>query len=170
MRGMRPLIFPERAVGDITYIDIREAVLRREFFLEYQPKVNLRTGRIESVEALVRWQHSSRGRIAPDAFLPLIERTTLIGRLTDLVLSEAVAQCAAFRDQGLPVGVAVNVAPSAVTEELGGHIDRALRAHHIDAGRLTLEITQTDVFGELAKATEILQAIGDNGVGLALDD
>jgi EAL domain-containing protein (putative c-di-GMP-specific phosphodiesterase class I) len=170
MRATRPLIFPESAVGDITYIDIREAVLRREFFLEYQPKVNLQTGRVESVEALIRWQHSSRGRIAPDAFLPLIERTTLMGRLTGLVLDQALAQCAAFNDQGLPIGVAVNISPSAVTRELAGQVKTALQAHDVDADRLTLEITQTDVFADVAQATEILEAIHRTGVRLSLDD
>jgi diguanylate cyclase len=170
MRGMRPLIFPESAVGDITYIDVREAVLRREFFLEYQPKVNLRTGRIDSVEALIRWQHSSRGRVAPDAFLPLIERTTLMGRLTGLVLDQALAQCAAFNDQGFPIGVAVNIFPSAVTTDLVGQVDRALHTHGVDAGLLTLEIAQTDVFADASQATEILEAIHRTGVRLALDD
>jgi EAL domain-containing protein (putative c-di-GMP-specific phosphodiesterase class I) len=170
MRATRQLIFPESAVGDITYIDMREAVLRREFFLEYQPKVDLRTGRIESVEALIRWQHSSRGRIAPDAFLPLIQRTTLMGRLNGLVLGQALAQCAAFHVQGLPIGVAVNVSASAVTEELAGQIDDALQVHDVDAGRLTLEITQTDEFVDLARATAILDGIHGTGVRLALDD
>jgi EAL domain-containing protein (putative c-di-GMP-specific phosphodiesterase class I) len=170
MRTERPLIFPESAVGDITYIDIREAVLRREFFLEYQPKVNLRTGRVESVEALLRWQHSSRGRIPPDAFLPLIERTTLMGRLTRLVVDQALAQCSAFHELGLQVGVAVNVSPSAVTEGLAGQIESALQDNGLSSSWLTLEITRTDEFADLARATAILDTIHNTGVRLALDD
>lgn len=170
MGRVRELIFPTNAVADITYIDIREAVLRREFFLEYQPKVSLRTGAIVSVEALIRWQHSSRGRLSPDEFLPLIERTTLIGRLTEFVLDQSIAQCAAFHRQGVQVGVSVNVSPSAVTDNLAEQIARTLRAHSIPAEYLTLEITNTDEFVDISRAAALLEAIHGTGVRLAIDD
>lgn len=169
-RATRPLIFPESAVGDITYIDIREAVLHREFFLEYQPKVNLRTGRIETVEALLRWQHSSRGRITPDRFFQLVERTTLIGSLTGQVLDQSLAECSDFHRKSVHVAVAVNVSPSAVTEELPGQIDGALHEHDVEPRWLTLEITNTGDFDDVGRATAILDAIHRMGVRLAIDD
>lgn len=172
MRGsMHPLYVHDAACPDfIAYLDIRTAIARHEFFLEYQPKVSLASGAIEGVEALVRWNHRKLGRLQPDVFIPRLERMQLINTLTSNVLDEAVARCAAFHQRGFPVGVAVNVSPAAVGELFPGRVDAALKLHDLDPGWLTLEITQSLPFENLSRAASILNAIHARGVHISLDD
>ena len=154
----------------MTYLDIRRAIVKREFFVEYQPKVDLVTGAIEGLEALVRWDHKRLGRLAPDVFIPRLERTDLIHSLTTTVLDEALRTCAALHRRGSPVGVAVNVAPAAVTESLPKLVDAALQRNRLDHTWLTLEITQSMPFDNLSKAHSILNAVRGRGVHVSLDD
>ncbi|MGN2393409.1 EAL domain-containing protein, partial [Pelomicrobium sp. G1] len=88
----------------------RRALDRQELALHYQPKIELRSGRVLGVEALVRWQHPERGLISPATFIPLAEETWLIGPISEWVLARACAQCRAWLDQGLPpLRMAVNL-------------------------------------------------------------
>ena len=172
MRGsMHPLNVHDAACPDfIAYLDIRRAIIRRDFFLEYQPKVSLGSGLIEGVEALVRWNHRKLGRLAPDVFIPRLERTELIHSLTWSVLDEAVARCAALQNQGFLLGVAVNVSPAAVTEVLPRRVDEVLRRYDLAPGWLTLEMTQSLPFENVGRAHSILNAIHARGVHISLDD
>jgi len=170
-RSMRPINVPDAACPDfIAYLDIRRAILRHDFFLEYQPKVSLGSGLIEGVEALVRWNHRKLGRLAPDVFIPRLERTELIHSLTWSVLDEAVKRCAALHDQGFLLGVAANVSPAAVTEALPRRVEAVLRRYRLDPGWLTLEMTQSMPFENLSRAHSILNAIHARGVHISLDD
>lgn len=154
----------------MSYLDIRRAIVKREFFVEYQPKVSLVSGAIEGLEALVRWGHRRLGRLSPDVFIPRLERTDLIHSLTTSVLEEAAATCAALHRSGSPVGIAVNVAPAAVTESLPKYVDAALHRTRLDHTWLTLEITQSMPFDNLSKAHSILNAVRGRGVHISLDD
>jgi diguanylate cyclase len=170
-RSLRQLNVPDAACPDfIAYLDIRRAILRHDFFLEYQPKVSLGSGLIEGVEALVRWNHRKLGRLPPDVFIPRLERTQLIHSLTWSVLDEAVARCATLHDQGFLLGVAVNVSPAAVTELLPRRVDAVLRRYRLDPSWLTLEMTQSLPFENLSRAHSILNAIHARGVHISLDD
>lgn len=172
MRGsMFPLYVQDAACPDfIAYLDIRSAIARHEFFLEYQPKVSLASGAIEGVEALVRWNHRKLGRLQPDVFIPRLERMQLIHSLTSSVLEDAVARCAALHQQGFAIGIAVNVSPAAVGELLPGRVDAALKLHRLEPRWLTLEITQSLPFENLSRAASILNAIRARGVHISLDD
>ena len=170
-RSMLAITVSDAACPDfIAYLDIRRAIIRREFFLEYQPKVSLGSGLIEGVEALVRWNHRKLGRLPPSVFIPRLERTELIHSLTWAVLEEAVRRCAALHEQGFLLGVAVNVSPPAVTEQLPRRVDTVLERYRLDPGWLTLEMTQSLPFENLARAHSVLNAIHARGVHLSLDD
>lgn len=92
--------------------ELRAAIDEGQPVLHYQPQLDLRSGEIPAVEALVRWQHPRLGLLPPLKFLPLVEEAGLMPRLTSWVLEEALSQCAAWRASGRNVGVAVNVSPT----------------------------------------------------------
>lgn len=170
-RKTRPILLHDAACPDfIAYLDLRQAIVHHEFFLEYQPKVSLGSGLVEGVEALVRWKHRKLGRIEPDMFIPRLERSQLIQNLTWSVLDEAVERCAAFHSQGFLLGVAVNVSPAAVTEALPVRVDAALKQHSLNPHWLTLEVTQSMPFENIGRAHAVLNAIRARGVHLSLDD
>jgi EAL domain-containing protein (putative c-di-GMP-specific phosphodiesterase class I)/CHASE2 domain-containing sensor protein len=137
----------------------------------YQPKLDLASGRIVAVEALVRWQHEERGLIAPDAFLPLIEEHGRGRDLTRHVLRDALADALAWRDSGLDLGVAVNVGASllgdaAFMAELRGTV----RAGRLPPERLTIEVTETAAMADPEAAIAALEAWRALGAGVSIDD
>lgn len=153
-----------------TSVAIRGAILRRELYLEFQPKVNLSSGLIEGVEALVRWNHPQMGRLGPDAFLHDLERTSMMSSLTDYVLEEALSQCAAFHAGGVLIGVAVNVSPTTITRDLADRIYRSLERHHVQPQWLTIEVTQTTGFEDIGNAAAVMSALRAGGIHVSLDD
>ncbi len=96
--------------------DLRQALAEGALTLHYQPKLDLRTGRVTGVEALARWPHPARGFVPPDQFIPLAEGMGLIGALTDWVLETAIAQCRTWRDAGRPLDVAVNISAATLRD------------------------------------------------------
>ena len=123
------------------------------------------------VEALVRWQHPTRGLLAPDAFIPLAERTGAVADLTRWVVDHALAQCAAWRDRGIDVPVAVNLAAANIVDvTLPDAIGELLERYGIPAERLECEISEHTVMGDPVRATAVLAGLRELGVGLSLDD
>ncbi len=150
----------------------RRALRAGELRLFYQPKVNLRLGRVVGVEALVRWQCPGRGLLGPGEFLPLIEGHELILALGDWVLEQALTQMEAWLDQGIEMPVSINVAARQL-EQPGfiGWLKGRLQGHPRVAPRLLeLEVLETSALNELQRISEILHACRDLGVGFALDD
>jgi diguanylate cyclase (GGDEF)-like protein len=151
--------------------DLRRALHHDELVLHYQPKISLSTGDVVGAEALVRWQHPERGLLFPDAFIPLAEHTGLIGPLTSQVLSAALAQARAWADAGRPLTVSVNLsARSLLDDGLPGEVAGLLAAHGVPAGLLELEVTETAIMTEPARAQRLLEQLAALGVGLSLDD
>jgi len=152
--------------------DLRQAIDRDELFLLYQPLVDLTSGRLTGVEALVRWRHPRRGVVMPDQFIPLAEETGLIIGLGTWVLEEACRQGQQWLEDGLPpLHVAVNI--SAEQFQKGGlpaQILEILIATGLPADRLTLEMTESVVMKEAEATMEIMGEIDGLGVRLALDD
>jgi diguanylate cyclase (GGDEF)-like protein/PAS domain S-box-containing protein len=142
--------------------------------LDYQPIVELDTGRTVSVEALVRWNHPTRGRVAPGDFIPLAEDTGLIVPLGRWVLAEACRQLAAWRDQHdnlRDLSVSVNLSAA----QLGGpslvdDVHHALLATGLDPSALVLEITETALVRDMPLAERVLRELKDLGVRVAIDD
>jgi diguanylate cyclase (GGDEF)-like protein len=152
--------------------DLRRAVAAGEFHLEYQPVVDLATGDLTGVEALVRWNHPERGPVSPGDFIPVAERTGLIVALGRWVLDEACRQVRAWDDLGLDhLHVAVNLSPIQFGDAgLVDDLRSSLRRHGVDPGRLVLEITESVFIDNATEAVATMRAIGDLGVALALDD
>ena len=152
--------------------DLRYALGRNEFLLHYQPKVNLRTGRITGMEALLRWQHPERGMVFPGSFIPIAEECGLIVPIGQWVLLEACTQSRAWSDAGLgTVPVAVNVSAA---EFLAKDFLSGVRAVLIDSGvepqNLELELTESVLMEDAESAVVTLLALKGMGVSLAIDD
>jgi diguanylate cyclase (GGDEF)-like protein len=154
-----------------TIEQLRSAIHRKELVLHYQPKVELATGTVPGVEALVRWQHPVRGLLTPDRFLPLAEHTGLMRMLTAHVLEEALTQLRRWRDSGWPLGVAVNVSTSNLLDaELPGQVGALLDQHGIAPQLLTLEVTESTIMADPVRAKQVVQALHEQGVKVSVDD
>jgi diguanylate cyclase (GGDEF)-like protein len=152
-------------------MDLREALEKGEFFLVYQPTLDLSDMSPNGVEALVRWKHPVRGVVQPDDFIPLLEETGLIVDVGRWVLQEACAQGAAWRAAGFEVGMAVNVSGRQLdTDELIGDIERALTDSGLRPEALTIEITETTLMRNVEETARRLVAVKELGVRIAIDD
>jgi diguanylate cyclase (GGDEF)-like protein len=151
---------------------LRHALEREQFTLHYQPKVDMASGQITGVEALLRWTHPDLGVLPPIQFIPLAEETGLIVPIGRWVLKEACAQNMAWRRRGLrPVSMAVNLSPRQFADErLLGDIDDALAASGMSPVLLQLEVTESMVMRNVSRAVRVLDAIQGRGIRLAIDD
>ena len=151
--------------------ELRRAIDDGTLFVAYQPKASLEDGRILGAEALLRWHHRDLGFVAPDEFIPLAERTGLIVPLTSYVLDRALRQCAAWKREGLDVGVAVNISVrNLLDSDLPDEIGALLVRHGVEPRRLTLEITESSVMADPARAIDVLERLSRIGIRLSVDD
>jgi diguanylate cyclase (GGDEF)-like protein len=151
--------------------DLRRAVDEGELVLYYQPQIDLRTGALASVEALVRWMHPKRGLVGPDEFIPLAERTGLIKRLTRTVLTEAIRQARAWELAGLRVPVAVNLSMRNIHDpQLPQTIAQLLQRWDARPELLRLEMTETVLAADPDRALQTMDSLRAMGVHIALDD
>ena len=153
-------------------VDLRRAVDRDELVLHFQPQVDIETGRIASVEALVRWDRGHRGVIPPGHFIALAEETGEIVRIGQWVLDHACREAAALNARhGGHLVVAVNVSGREFRKgDLVERVAGALRAHRLPAHLLEVEVTESSVIHDLTGAVATLQELRDLGVRLAIDD
>jgi diguanylate cyclase (GGDEF)-like protein len=151
---------------------LRHALERNQFALHYQPKVDMASGQITGVEALLRWTHPELGVLPPMQFIPLAEETGLIVPIGRWVLKEACAQNMAWQRRGLrPVSMAVNLSPRQFADaQLLQDIDEALAASGMSAVLLQLEVTESMVMRNVSRAVKVLDAIQSRGIRLAIDD
>jgi diguanylate cyclase (GGDEF)-like protein/PAS domain S-box-containing protein len=151
---------------------LRSALEDAQFRLVYQPKVDLHTGRVFGVEALVRWEHPEQGVIGPDRFIPLAEESGMIVALGDWVLRSACAQNRAWQDAGLaPLRISVNVSPRQFEDpQLVERVQRALADHGLAPEWLELEVTEGVIMRDLQQALAKMAAVKAMGVSLSIDD
>ena len=149
--------------------ELRAAIDEGHFVLHYQPQLNLRTGEIVAVEALLRWAHPRQGLLPPIKFLPLAEEAGLMHAITDWVLEEATAQCAAWRVAGRSLAVAVNVPPS-ILQAPGfvATVRSQLERHDLPAEGLILEITENSVISDTAR--RVIHELRNLGLVVSIDD
>lgn len=152
--------------------DLRHAIERDELELHYQPKVGIRTARVDGLEALVRWHHPERGSVPPGVFVPVAERCGLIGAIGAWVLDEAVRQTALWhRDGRSELQVAVNVSADQFAEPgFVADVERTLGAHGLPARRLELEVTESVGMMDVSIVVDRLERLRASGVSIALDD
>ncbi len=151
---------------------IQEAMERREFLLHYQPKVNMRTGKVMGAEALIRWQHPERGLVLPGAFVPIIEEHVISIELGEWIIDTALAQMAAWQRAGLTVAVSVNVGALQLQQhDFAARLATLLHAHpDVELGRLEIEILETSALKDIVHVCGVLQDCHALGVPIALDD
>jgi EAL domain-containing protein (putative c-di-GMP-specific phosphodiesterase class I) len=171
-RFYTPLMHADARMRLMLGADLRQALIRDEFHLVFQPSVELRSGRIVAVEALVRWRHPERGELMPDEFIPLAESLGLIRRLDAWIMRAVCNQIRLWDEAKLPpIRVAVNA--SAATFGHPGFIDsvkQALQASQISPKRLLFEITESAIL-RLGEATEqTMHTLHALGIGIAIDD
>jgi diguanylate cyclase (GGDEF)-like protein/PAS domain S-box-containing protein len=152
--------------------DLRHALIRGEFFLVYQPKINLVTGTITGFEALIRWRHPTRGILYPNAFIPIAEECGLIIPIGEWVLHEACTQARQWLAEDLKIKtIAVNI--SAVEFRSVPFFDgvcRILRTTELDPNYLEIELTETAVMRDFEETSVILHALSAMGVRITVDD
>ena len=150
---------------------LKTAIAERSLSLHYQPQVDLRNGRLEGAEALLRWQDAVLGRIGPDRFIPVAEATGMILSLSDWVLDTACAQIATWQRGGTPLRLAVNVSAHQLQQgQLADKVRSALTRHGASASLLELEITETVVMTQPQRAKEQLSTLVALGCSVSLDD
>jgi diguanylate cyclase (GGDEF)-like protein len=155
-----------RIVGDFPRA-LRDGELR----LWVQPKLDLKTNEIYGAEALVRWQHPELGLLFPDAFIPAVEQAGSIAHLTRWVLREAIARCAAWRNQGVMLGIAVNISVDDLTDEyLPYFLLEHVQKHQLAPHTLTLEVTESAIMHNVQKSLAVVNCIHELGFRLAIDD
>jgi diguanylate cyclase (GGDEF)-like protein len=151
--------------------ELRAAIGSGQLRIHYQPMFDCAAGRVQRVEALVRWQHPTLGLLPPDRFIPLAEQTGAIAGLTLWVLEESLRQCRAWRDEGMVLGISVNVSMHTVQDrQFPDLVSAMLRQFGLSAEVLTLEITERSLMTEPERVIGVLGALAALGVRIAMDD
>ncbi|QGZ64735.1 putative bifunctional diguanylate cyclase/phosphodiesterase [Paraburkholderia acidisoli] len=151
--------------------ELRQAVEHDQLTLYYQPKVDLSTHRVKYVEALVRWEHPTRGFVAPDQFIPFAEQTGYIKTITRWVADKAIEQCAAWRAQGIDLEVSVNVsARELIHSSLPEMFMSLLEKHGVPPAWIWIEITESAIMDDPNHAIETLDRLHALGIRLSIDD
>lgn len=150
---------------------LRTALAEGQLVLHFQPKVDLRLGTVAGVEALVRWQHPTKGLLYPDAFLPLAEHAGLMRPLTEYVLGLALEQCRRWRADGRELSVAVNISASNLLDvDFPAQVQRLLTRSGLPGHALVLELTESTLMAEHGAGMAMLRALHELGVQLSIDD
>ncbi len=151
--------------------ELRHAVEHDELRLYYQPKIELKTGRVAGAEVLLRWQHPTRGLLYPVDFIPFAEQTGFIRRLTRWTLDHAIAQGARWRNSGSALALAVNISADDIGDvRLDSRIASLLTRHQLPPQLLTVELTESGFIEDPTRALRMLDAISALGVSLSIDD
>lgn len=151
--------------------DLRHAARNGELTLQYQPKLDIRNGRVRQAEALLRWQHPQFGSVSPAEFIVLAERTGSIQILTRWVIEEAMRQVAEWARRGLHVQVSVNIsADDLLSEDLAERVSNLLKLYRVPAEQLVFEITESAVMREPEHALKVLNRLRECGISLSVDD
>ncbi|HLJ32191.1 MAG TPA: EAL domain-containing protein, partial [Ktedonobacteraceae bacterium] len=151
--------------------DLHHAIAASEFLLYYQPKVEMKTGLVQGVEALIRWQHPTRGLIPPDTFIPLAEQTGLITTLTHWVMEAALRQCAEWLQVNIALEVAINLSMWDLRDSsLVDTICQLLKHYHVPANHLCIELTESSAMDNPDHTIAVLKQIASVGVRSSIDD
>jgi len=151
--------------------DLASAIRTGEFGLRYQPKLDIRSGEVIQVEALLRWNSITFGGVAPDEFIPLAEECGHIHAITQWVLAAAIEQCAKWHARGLHIGISINLSALDLTRDsLVEFISQSLERHGLPTSALTLEVTETALVENLSQAVRVLRALRETGITISLDD
>jgi diguanylate cyclase (GGDEF)-like protein/PAS domain S-box-containing protein len=151
--------------------ELRKAIRSNQLKLYFQPKVRLEDRRCYGFEALLRWNHPKMGLVSPGEFIPIVERTNLIHPMTNWVLEQSIRQCRQWHDQGLNVSVAVNLsARNLMDDSMPRQVEKLLQRYQLPAAALELEITESSIMSDPARAMKVLDWLHELGVVTSIDD
>ena len=151
--------------------DLRESLAHNHLVLFYQPTVDMATRRLYGMEALLRWPHPRHGFIPPDQFIPLAEQTSIMGPLTYWVLERGLRQCRDWNMEGQPLHVAINLSTRTLQDQqLPQAVEGLLRQYGLAPLQLTLEITESALMADPARALEMLTYLANLGIRISIDD
>ncbi len=151
--------------------ELRTAIDEGQLVLHYQPQLDLRSGEILAVEALLRWDHPRLGMVPPLTFLPLAEEAGLMRPITALVLEQALAQCASWRHAGRYLAVSVNISATNLLDDgFAEMVRRLLEKFRLPADALVLELTETSIISEFEKSRRVIEELRDLGLVVSIDD
>jgi len=173
IRGRRLRGNIKSTADDYSAQELREALDLDQFCLHYQPKEELVLSGTSkySAECLVRWRHPTQGIIYPDRFIALIERQGWMPDLTSIVLQQAIGQQHQWQEEGLQINLSINISASDITSlTLPEHISRLLADNALDTTEITLEVTESELMGELTTSLDVLTRLRLKGVRLSIDD
>jgi len=150
---------------------VRPALEREEFEMYFQPKVRLTDGRVAGAEALIRWNHPERGVVAPDEFIPLVEKTVLLAPLTSYVMEHVMRQWRTWADEGMAIPIAINLSPrSLLDRNLPEEVASKLERFEMPASFLRMELTESFLMSDSGRSTAVLDGLAQSGVSLSIDD
>jgi diguanylate cyclase (GGDEF)-like protein len=150
---------------------LRSAIENGEMLLHYQPQLNAVTNKIDGAEALIRWQHPEYGLVPPMEFVPIAEQSGAIGDLTLWVLDTAISQLVKWRASGIDIGVAINVSMRNLLDAaIAERITELMDLHHLPAGSVTLEITESHLMSDPGRTLPLLHRLAAHGIRLSVDD
>jgi EAL domain-containing protein (putative c-di-GMP-specific phosphodiesterase class I)/GGDEF domain-containing protein len=151
--------------------ELKDAVRNGQISLHYQPKIDIATGDISGVEALMRWNHPKRGNIPPSEFIPRAEQSTLIDLITEFALEEAIAQLAQWQKVGIDVTIAVNISThNLLQSNFTDFIVRLLSQHSVSGEFLELEITEGALMMDVERTIDELRRLSDLNIIISIDD
>lgn len=155
----------------ITISELSQAIKQEQMILLYQPQIDISSGSLMGVEALVYWQHPRLGLVNPGLFISLAESNGLIGALTALVIKQAMQQALYWKSKKLMIQVSVNISAENITSlSLPEQLSEMLDGHQLDPAMLTLEVTESALMGELITSLDILTRLRMKGIELSIDD
>jgi len=151
--------------------ELDHALDNNELVLHYQPQINMKTGKLEAVESLARWQHPQRGLIFPDQFIALAENNNLIDKLTAEVISIAVEQNHSWKSEGFDIPISINVSAENITSlSLPEQLKMLTDKHAVIPENITLELTESAVMSKLTSSLDVLNRLRMKGFSLSIDD
>lgn len=161
----------KKTCNSITFDELKWAIHNHELVTYYQPKIDMSSRFLVSIEALVRWEHPLKGLIMPDDFIALAEETGLIKDLTYQVLAQALAVCGELKSKGIIIQVAVNIAAKTLTDlDFPEQLQKKLIEHKLDPSQLIIELTEITISDDFSHTLDILTRIRMKGIHLSIDD
>jgi len=151
--------------------EIDRAIRNEELFLEYQPKLNLKSNSIEEVEALIRWKHPEKGIVPPNDFIPKLEKTDNIKKLTLWVINRCIRDIKIWDEMGINLSVSINVTPRDLRDKnFSKNLIKLFSDSGISYDRINLELTETDMVREMKDIVESLLLLREKGIKISIDD
>jgi len=167
----RQAVYSNRDELQLTDGELEDAILEQQLILHYQPQIDIKKGTLIGVETLVRWQHPEYGLIYPNLFIPLAQKSGLIGDLTAQIIQQAVKQVVYWQATGFTPQISINLSADNIKSlALPEQLDRLLQNNQLDSSLFILEITESALMAELATSLDILTRLRMKGIQLSIDD